>query len=80
MKRSDVAAELRKAQAGTPEEQRLALVRLKIARQRVNQARSGRTTTGPVRYVAGEARGGPPLTIAQLAGAYFASLAGGRAR
>ena len=66
MKRADVAAELRKAQAGTPEEQRLALVRLKIARQRANQARSGRTTTGPVRYVAGEARGGPATPLASL--------------
>mgnify|MGYP000378999991 CR=1 FL=1 len=42
MKARDVAAELRKAQAGTLEEKRLALARIKLARLR--QAKAAATT------------------------------------
>lgn len=63
-----VADELRKAQAGTVEEQRLALARLRLARLRMNAASSGRivgaahlaTVAGEARQLAGQLAPGRP--------------------
>lgn len=78
MKRADVAAELRKAQAGTVEDQRFAVARIKFARQRVNQTTQGLTTAGSRKWVNGEWRGGPAMTIGQLAASIAASQGGRR--
>lgn len=70
MKRSEVAAALRAAQAGSIEEQRLALVRLKVARARVNAAKSGRITGASPAASVG--------TLARNVAAMIAASQGGR--